>query len=155
MSRHGHRANAEIFVRSNLDDVDGEITVGAQVVVMGVAVTLIEAQHLEHRVDDLTSADRSDHSKRNVDGHHDPARGDKVVEIGDVIAVQMRDQDRVDHSGHDAGRQESHDGPASAVDHDVLPAGLHQTARARTVGIGDGTTGAEKSDFHKGSMAYN
>ena len=121
---------------------------------VGVAITLIEGEHGEHRVNHLTSADWPNNFQRNVDGHHDPTRRDQVIEIGDVIAMKVRDQNGADHSGQNAGAEQTHDGCTTAVDHDVLLTCLHQGARTPTIGVGDRAASTEKSDFHQVSMSH-
>jgi hypothetical protein len=154
VSRHRYFADIESFAGANFDNVNSEWTIGAQVVVVSVSITLIEREHMKHCVNDLAGAHWSNNFERNVHGHHDPARGDEVIEIGDVIAMQVGDQNGADHSGQNAGAEQTHDCGATAVDHDVLLTRLHQGARTTAVGVGDWATSTEKSDFHEVSMSH-
>jgi hypothetical protein len=154
VSRHRYFADIESFARADFNDVNGERTIGAQVIVMGVSVALVEGEHGEHRVNDLASAHWSNNLERNVHWHHDPTRGDEIVEIGDVIAVKVSDQNGADHSGQNASAEQAHDGGTTTVDHDVLLTSLNQGARTRTIGVGDWATSTEKNDFHEVSMSH-
>jgi hypothetical protein len=109
---------------------------------------------MKHCVNDLAGARWSNNFERNVHGHHDPASGHEVVEVGDVIAMQVRDQNGADHSGQNAGAEQAHNRGATAVDHDVLLTRLYQGARTTAVGVGDWTASTEKSDFHEVSMSH-
>jgi hypothetical protein len=154
VSRHRNFTDSECFSRPDLNNVNSEWTIGAQVVVVGVAISLIEREHGEHRVNDLTGSDWSDNFQWNIDGHHDPTRRDQVIEISDVIAMKVRDQNGADHAGQNARAEQPHDGGTTAVDHDVLLARLYQGARTPTIGVRDRTASTEKSDFHQSSMSH-
>jgi hypothetical protein len=154
VSRNRYFADIESFTRSNFNDVDSQWAIGAQVVVVGMSITLIEREHMKHCVNDLAGARWSNNFERNVHGHHDPASGHEVIEVGDVIAMKVSDQDGAHHARQNASSKQTHNRSATAVDHDVLLTRLHQGARTTAVGVGDWATSTEKSDFHEVSMSH-
>jgi hypothetical protein len=98
VSRYRYFADIESFAGPNLNNVNSQRAVGAQVVVVSVSITLIEREHMKHCVNDLAGARWSNNFERNVHGHHDPASGHEVIEVGDVIAMKVGDQDGAHHS---------------------------------------------------------
>ena len=82
-----HVVDRELIVRLHLGDLHIR-TPGEGIVVLD-AVADVGFQSMKLAFHELGGARRSEHPKRNVALSHDPVRGDDVVEIADVIAVQV------------------------------------------------------------------
>ena len=67
-------------------------------------------------------ADRADDRQRRRHERHDPARGDHVVEVGDVVAVQVGEQHGRQVRCAETQRGEAHQHTAAGVDEVVLVA---------------------------------
>jgi hypothetical protein len=120
-----------------------------QVGVMRDPVADIEVERLERGVDHLGRARRPDDRQgrrvRVERGH--PSGDDHVAQVGDVIAVQVRQQQRGQRVRAGASCRHALLHAAAAVDQKCLPAGPHEGGRPRSSGVGNGTTGAEQRDL--------
>ena len=65
-------------------------------------------------------------------------RRDDVVEVADVIAVQVREEHRVEHERQDPGGREPHAHPAPGIDEQRRAAGADQRRRACASRSGNG-----------------
>jgi hypothetical protein len=116
------------------------------------AVADVETERPERGVDDLGGAGRPDDLQRSGIGRErrDPPGDDHVTEVGDVVAVQMRQQQRTQPVGPGTGRRQPLLHTASAVDEERLPARPHECRRARATRVGNRTSGAEQRDLDHG-----
>ena len=99
-----------------------------QVRMMGDPVTDIEAEGLKRRVDDLRGPRGADDRQRcrvGIERGH-PAGDDQVAEVGDVIAVQMGQQQRAEPVRAGTGGGQPLLDAAAAVDQEDLPARAHE-----------------------------
>gem|GEM_PF-4492543 len=120
-----------------------------QVGVVRDAVADVPAERLERRVDDLCGAGRADDRQRWRVGYErgDPAGDQHVAEIGDVVAMEVRQEQRGQSVGaHPDGRSPLQNA-APAVHQQCLAPGAHQRRGSGPVRIGDGTSGAEQDDL--------
>ena len=114
------------------------------------AVLLVESQHCQHSFDDFSRADRADdfQGARHCRRGGDPASGDEVVEIADVIAVEVSEQNEIDEGRHDTCANQTHDACSTTVDDDVMTARSDECRRPGTVRIWQRASGAQKCDLH-------
>ena len=106
----------------------------------------VRAEHGAHRVDDLARPRRAvDGQRRGFEAHH-PVRGDDIVQIVDVVAVQVSEEHRVEHSRNRGGRREPHDDRPAGVEQQVLAAGAHERCRAGARRVGNWVAGSEQYD---------
>ena len=84
------------------------------------SVTDVGLQRSEDSVDDSIDADWSIHAERRGGRTHDPVRRDHVVQVGDVIAVQVSDDDAGQHHGQYTRTGHAHDDRASRIDEQSL-----------------------------------
>ena len=110
---------------------------------MGEPIFDVGTQHREHAVDDVTRPRRPEHAQRLRCRAHHPLRGDHVVQIADVIAVQVREQHVVEHQREHAGSCESHAHPTTRVHEHRAAAGADERRRAGTVTVRQRVPGAE------------
>jgi len=76
------------------------------------------------------------------EGRH-PSRDDQVAQVGDVIAVQVSQQQGGQSVRADTGGRHPLLYTSPAVDEKRLTARAYKCRRPRPSGVGDGTTGAE------------
>ena len=90
---------------------------------------------------------------------HHPAARDHVVEVGDVVAVQMRHEHRGEVLCAETDGREAHQHAATGVDEVVLVGrrrtGGDQRGRAGTVGAGQRAAGAEQGDGERHCRAIS
>ena len=71
----------------------------------------VRPQHGEQPVDDFLRSRRPVDPQRRRRRAHDPVRGDHVVQVGDVIAVEVRDEHRAQHRRQQPGGGEPQQHP--------------------------------------------
>ena len=106
-------------------------------------------QHRAHPVDDLAGPRRTEDPQRLRRRAHHPLGRDDVVEVADVIAVQMREENRVEHDRQHAGGHEPHAHAATGVEEQRAPARPHERGRAGAVRIRQRVAGAEQHHFDR------
>ena len=109
-----------------------------EILVVRDAVLDVGFERCEQVVDDRLRADGADDRERRLFERHHPARGDHVVEVGDVIAVQVRDQHRREVRRSEASSCESHQHATPGIDQVVLGLGTlaRRDQRCRTGSVG-------------------
>ena len=85
------------MTRSHLGHID--LRFPREIAMMREAVLDIGTQHGSQSVHDLTGTGRPEDTQRLRNRTHHPLRRDYVVQVTDVIAVQMREEYRVEHDG--------------------------------------------------------
>ena len=144
-----HVADGERVAWRHLGHLDLHAGARTQISVMVEAILLVERQHRAQAIDDLLGADRTIDACDDGVRRHDPARGNDVVQVADVIAVQVCQKDCREKWGKHASSSHAHDATTTAVDHDVLTCGLHKCRWPRAIRIGNRATGAKQRYFHR------
>lgn len=83
-------------------------------------------------------ADRAINVQRLRHRTHHPVHGDDVVEIGEVIAMQVRDKHRGEYRWHCTRGDQPHEYATSAIDEHRGTASTHQCGRSGTPASGIG-----------------
>ena len=91
-----------------------------EVVVVRDAVLDVRAERGQNVFDDCLCADRTDDRQRRLLERHHPAGRDDVVEVGDVIAVQVRDQHSSEVRRTKPCRSQPHQDAAACIDEVML-----------------------------------
>ena len=125
---------------------------------MREAVRDVGAQRRTDAVDDLAGTRRTDDDERRRRERRHPSRGDDVVEIGEVVAVQVREQRRGQLVRADTRGRRAHEDTAPAVEQEAMIADLHEGRRSGPHRIGNRAAGAQENNLdrrvgHRGSMA--
>ncbi len=143
---HARRTNREHVTRRDLEDF--HVGHPREIVVVRKAISNVGRKRRECGVDDFTQPRRSIDQQGATLWAHDPVRGDDVVEVGDVIAVQMRDEQRVEHHREHTSGGETQQHRTSAVDKQVCAGCLDERCGSRPTRVGQGTSRAEQGDLH-------
>ena len=102
-------------------------------------------QRVFHHVAD---AGRTDDRERERHRAHHPARGDHVAEVGDVIAVEVGDQQPVEHGWQHSCCNEPHQHATTAVDQHREAICGHERGGTCPSSIGNRATGTEQRHAH-------
>ena len=89
---------------------------------------------VEQRLDEMRRVVRADHDRRRLPVGH-PGRDHEVREIGDVVVMQMRQEDVIHFRRVDVGRHNLIGGSVAAVEQVVAVANGDQNAGIVPVGI--------------------
>jgi hypothetical protein len=94
--------------------------------------------------------DRAVDGERVRDEGGDPAGGDDVVEVGDVVAVQVGEQQRLQGPGGAGRRRRPQQHAPAAVHQQVAGRGAHQRRGPGPVRVGQRAAAAEDGRLHGG-----
>ncbi len=118
--------------RDAVDDLaDAAARLPLEIGVVIQPVPHVVDQHRERSIDEPCGSRRPDDRERRLDRRHHPPRRDHVVEVGGVVAVEVREQQRVEHRRERGGTGQAHADAAPAIDEQGLPRGTHEDRRAR------------------------
>jgi len=81
-------------------------------------------------------------------GRENPSRGDQIVQVGDVIAVQMSHQNHRQKRRRHTGGDESHRHASTTIDQNILLRAFYQSRRPSAVCVGYRASRASQRDFH-------
>lgn len=118
----------------DLDDLHRWAVV--EIRVMGHAVTDVGVERGQQSVDHGLGAHGTDDGQRGGLEGHDPARGDHIVQIGDVVAVQMGQHHCSQGAGVATCPRQSHEHAAPGVAQELVVAPGDQGGWSGPVRIG-------------------
>ena len=79
---------------------------------------------------------------------HDVVRSDDIVDVGEVVAVKVSDQNSIQEDGQCSRSGKTHHYRAACVNQDGGVAGLYQGGRTAALWVWHWATCAEQSDVH-------
>ena len=143
-----HDAHAALVVHDALDLLGHDhCRIPRQVLVVVEPVGDVRGQRVEQPVDNGGRAGGPEHAERLRLERGHPAAGDHVVEVGDVVAVEVGQDQRRQLTGLHADRGGSHQHAAAAVEQERGSTGSHEGGGPRPVGIDERAAGAEEDDL--------
>ncbi len=119
-----------------------------EVVVVRHAVADVGFEHGFGRPDEVGGAGRSEDGERAGLERHDPARRDDVVEVGDVVAVQVGEEQCPQGARTGADRSGADQDGAPAVEEKVTGGRANQGGRTGPLGVGERDTTAQDDRLH-------
>ena len=140
---------------AGLELVHDHVGWGGQVLVVRDPVRDVRRQHREHAVDHLRGAWRPVDVELAGRQRGHPRGGDDVVQVAEVIAVQVREEHRIEHRRGCSSTRQAHEHTPPRVDEEVGPRRPDQARWPGAVGVGDGAARAEQGDaeiVHAGTV---
>ena len=119
-----------------------------QVCVMGEPVADVGLEHCLGGSHEPDSPDGADDGQRAGREGHRPPCGDEVVEIGDVVAVEMGEEDGAERNRAREGARRTHRDTAARVEQEVADRRSDQGGGTSPVGSRDGTPTPQDHYLH-------
>ena len=133
------------------DLVHDRVRPPVEVLVVVEAVADVRLEHRLGRPYHALGADRAVDGERVGCERGDPARRDDVVEVGDVVRVQVGEQQRLERAGGRLRGGGAHEDAATAVEEQVADRGAHQRRRPGPQRIGQRAPAPQDGGLHRGS----
>ena len=119
-----------------------------QIIVVVDAVADVEGQHGQGGLHEPLGADRAYDGQRGSRKPGYPPGGDQVVDVGDMVTVQVGEQQAVDHRWADACAGQAHQGSPTTVHQESPSVDQDQLGRAGPERIREGAARPDHDQFH-------
>jgi hypothetical protein len=119
-----------------------------QIIVVGHAVADVDLEHGLCRLQERRRADGTVDGERLRLERRDPLRGDDVVQVGGVIAVQVRQKEPAQRPGRRSGSCGPHEDAAPAVEEQITGGGAHKGRGPGAQRVGQRAAAAEDDGLH-------